>query len=217
MPNPIKWDYKRTGLIDESGIAKLKDSMLPSLFAANYELRHIAAEDVIFTNPVTGGDVTKVEQSNHCHIDAAYDGSDYTAFTMCRKVGETYYVLGKLWRKHVDDCEDEIISIHKKFNAGRVYVETNADKGYLAKDLRKRGLRVIDYAESTNKFIKITSYLKAEWKNVVFVAGTDKEYIEQVTEYNENADHDDAPDSLASIIRVLWGKKEEPYKTVIYK
>lgn len=217
MPNPIKWDYKRTGLINESGIAKLKDSMLPSLFAANYELRHIAAEDVIFTNPVTGGDATKVEQSNHCHIDAAYDGSDYTAFTMCRKVGETYYVLGKLWRKHVDDCEDEIISIHKKFNAGRVYVETNADKGYLAKDLRKRGLRVIDYAESTNKFIKITSYLKAEWKNVVFVAGTDEEYIEQVTDYNENADHDDAPDSLASIIRVLWGKKEEPYKTVIYK
>lgn len=216
MPNPIKWDYKRTGLIDESGITKLKDSMLPSLFAANYELRHIAAEDVIFTNPVTGGDATKVEQSNHCHIDAAYDGSDYTAFTMCRKVGETYYVLGKLWRKHVDDCEDEIISIHKKFNAGRVYVETNADKGYLAKDLRKRGLRVIDYAESTNKFIKITSYLKAEWKNVVFVAGTDKEYIEQVTDYNENADHDDAPDSLASIIRVLWGKKDTPYKSVFY-
>ena len=216
MPNPIKWDYKRTGLIDDSGIAKLKEKMLPSLFAANYELRHIAAEDVIFTNPVTGGDASKVEQSNHCHIDAAYDGADYTAFTICRKVGDTYYVLGKLWRKHVDDCEDEIIAIHNKFNAGRVYVETNADKGYLAKDLRKRGLRVIDYAESTNKFIKITSYLKAEWKHVVFVDGTDADYIEQVTDYNENADHDDAPDSLASIIRVLWGKKDTPYKSVFY-
>ena len=60
-----------------------------------------------------------------------------------------------------------------------------------------------------NKFLKITSYLKAVWKDVVFVAGTDPEYINQICEYNENADHDDAPDSAASIVRVLWGRKED--------
>ena len=217
MPNPKKFDYKRTGLISEQEIAEIKDAMLPSLFAANYELRHIAAEDVIFTNPVTGGDAAKVEQSNYCHIDAAYDGEDYTAFTICSKHDGKYYVFGKMWRKHVDDCEDEIINWRKRFNAGRIYCETNADKGYLAKDLRKRGERVIEYAETTNKFIKITSYLKAEWKNVVFVKGTDDAYIEQITDYNENADHDDAPDSLASIIRVLWGKNDKQYKPVIYQ
>ena len=59
-----------------------------------------------------------------------------------------------------------------------------------------------------NKFIKITSYLKAEWKNVVFVDGTDEEYIDQVCDYNENASHDDAPDSLACMIRAFWSKKE---------
>lgn len=211
------YDYKKTGLISDEEIADLKESMLPSLFACNYELKIIAAEDVIFTNPVTGGDASKVEQSNYCHIDAAYDGTDSTAFTICRKAEGKYYVFGKLWRKHVDDCEDEIINWRKRFNAGRIYCETNADKGYLAKDLRKRGERVIEYAETTNKFIKITSYLKAEWKNVVFVEGTDDAYIEQITDYNENADHDDAPDSLASIIRVLWGKNDKQYKPVIYQ
>lgn len=217
MPNPKKFDYKRTGLISEQDIAEIKEAMLPSLFAANYELRHIAAEDVIFTNPVTGGDPAKVEQSNYCHIDAAYGGEDYTAFTICAKHDGKYYVYGKLWRKHVDDCEDEIIKTRQRFNAGRIYCETNADKGYLAKDLRKHGERVIEYAETTNKFIKITSYLKAEWKNIVFVDGTDQEYIDQITDYNENADHDDAPDSLSSIIRVLWGKTEKTYQPIIYK
>lgn len=218
MPNPKKYDYKQTGLISEQEIAELKESMLPSLFAANYELRHIASEDVIFTNPVTGGDPAKVQQSNYCHIDAAYNGEDSTAFTICRKTEGKYYVFGKLWRKHVDDCEDEIIGYRKSFNAGKIYCETNADKGYLAKDLRSRGERVVDYPETTNKFIKITSYLKAEWRNIVFVEGTDDDYIEQITEYNENADHDDAPDSLASIIRVLWGKQGEDnqYKPIIF-
>lgn len=209
MPNPVKYDCYHTGLISPQELQEIKDKMLPSLFACNYELRHIASEDVIFTDPVTGGDPSKVEQSNYCHIDAAYGGEDYTAFTICRKTEGKYYVFGKLWHKHVDDCKKEIIEIHKSFNAGKIYNETNADKGYLAKDLRRCGERVVEYWEDMNKFLKITTYLKGEWKNIIFVQGTDEEYIKQITDYNETADHDDAPDSLASIIRVLWGRRSE--------
>ena len=132
-----------------------------------------------------------------------------TAFTACKKRDGKYYILGRIWRKHVDDCEDECISIRKAINAGKIYCEDNGDKGYLAKELRSKGERVIRYHEDTNKFLKITSYLKAVWKDVIFVAGTDPEYINQICEYNENADHDDAPDSAASIVRVLWGRKED--------
>ena len=209
MPNPVKYDCYQTGLISEQELEEIKDSMLASLFSANYELRHIAAENVIFKDPVVGGDFNKIQQSNYCHIDAAYGGEDYTAFTICRKTEGKYFVLGKLWHKHVDECEDEIIKIRKQANAGKIYCESNADKGYLAKDLRKRGERVVGYWEDMNKFLKITSYLKSEWKNIVFVDGTDEEYIKQVTDFNENADHDDAPDSLASIIRELWGRRGE--------
>jgi len=209
MPPAKKYTCYETGLMTAEQIEQIKQSMLPSLFAANYELRNIASEDVIFANPVTGADPANVEQAKYCHIDAAYGGEDYTAFTICRKAGGKYYVFGKLWRKHIDDVEDEIISWRKKFNAGRIYNETNADKGYLAKELRKKGERVVTYAETMNKFLKITSYLRGEWKNIVFVQGTDKEYIDQICEYNEDAEHDDAPDSLASIIRVLWSKRDE--------
>lgn len=214
MPNPEKWDCYSTGLIDAETLKEIKSGMAASLFAANYELKHIAGEDVIFTSPRVGGDPAMVEQGES-HIDAAYGGEDYTAFTICRKVGETYYIYGRLWKKHVDDVENEIIALHNSFNAGRIHCEDNGDKGYLAKDLRAKNMRVHKYHEDMNKYLKITSYLKAEWKNVVFVQGTDAEYIDQICDYNENAEHDDAPDSCASMIRALWNKKEkEPYQSV---
>lgn len=213
MPNPIKYDCYSTGLISPQELTEIKEKMLASLFAANYELRHIASENVIFDNPTRGGDPAMLNQSNYCHIDAAYGGEDYTAFTICKKTEGKYWVLGKLWHKHIDLCENEIIAQHSKFNAGRIYNEDNADKGYLAKDLRKKGLRCVTYHENTNKFLKITSYLKGEWKNIVFVDGTDEEYIQQILDYNEDAEHDDAPDSLASIIRTLWGKTPEDKRT----
>jgi len=206
MPEPVKYDCYSTGLIAPDMLESIKQSMTASLFAANYELRHIASEDVIFANPQIDGDPAMVEQGD-CHIDAAYGGEDYTAFTICNKVNGKYYVLGKLWRKHVDDCIDAIIALRTQCNAGRIYCETNGDKGYLGKELRRKNERVIMYHEDMNKFLKITSYLKGAWQDVIFVAGTDKEYINQVCDYNESADHDDAPDSLASIIRKKYFSK----------
>lgn len=210
MPNIERHDCYSTGLISKEQLQIIREAMTASLFAANYELRHIASDDVIFTSPQTGADPALAEQGI-CHIDASYGGEDGTAFTICKKSGGKYYIYGRLWQKHVDDCLPEIIRLRKAFNAGMIYCERNADKGYLAKTLRERGERADTYHEKTNKFVKITSYLKSEWKNVVFVAGTDQEYINQICDYTENAEHDDAPDSAASIVRKLWNKKETEY------
>lgn len=207
MPEAEVFDCYSTGLIDEETLADIKKKMEGSLFAANYEMRHIASDDIIFFSPKTGAEPSLVEQGV-CHIDASYGGADGTAFTICNKKDGVFYVLGKLRHKHVDDCLDEFLSLADSFNAGRIYNEDNGDKGYLNKILIKKGRRTFKYHENMNKYIKITSYLKTEWENVVFVAGTDPEYIEQICDYNENAEHDDAPDSLASIIRALWNKKE---------
>lgn len=213
MPKAVKYDCYVTGLISDDELASIRDSMSASLFAANYELRHVAAEDVIFTNPQTGADPAMVEQGE-AHIDAAYGGEDFTAYTLVNKRDGLYYVFGKLWGKHIDDCLDEIQRIQAHYNAGRIFCEDNGDKGYLAKELRRRGERAFVYHENQNKYIKITSYLKAEWRNVRFVSGTDKEYINQICDYNENAEHDDAPDSLASSIRRLWSKTEKENITI---
>ena len=210
MPNIERYDCYSTGLISKEQLQIIRDAMTASLFAANYELRHIASDDVIFTSPQTDADPALAEQGI-CHIDASYGGEDGTAFTICKKSGGKYYIYGRLWQKHVDDCLPEIIRLRKAFNAGIIYCERNADKGYLAKALRDKGERADTYHEKTNKFVKITSYLKSEWKNVVFVAGTDAEYINQICDYTENAEHDDAPDSAASVVRKLWNKKDTEY------
>ena len=210
MPNIERHDCYSTGLISKEQLQIIREAMTASLFAANYELRHIASDDVIFTSPQTGA-VPALAEQGICHIDASYGGEDGTAFTICKKSGGKYYIYGRLWQKHVDDCLPEIIRLRKAFNAGIIYSERNADKGYLAKALRDKGERADTYHEKTNKFVKITSYLKSEWKNVVFVAGTDAEYINQICDYTENAEHDDAPDSAASIVRKLWNKKDTEY------
>ena len=215
MPNIEQYDCYSTGLITKDEIDEIRSKMTLSLFAANYELKHIADEEVLFPNPVINGDPAMVEQGR-CHIDAAYGGEDYTAFTICRKYEGKYYIFGKLWHKHVDDVTEEIIRYRKAFNAGRISMETNGDKGYLSKAFRAKGELTAPYPETMNKFLKITTYLKGAWQDVVFVSGTDEDYINQVCEYNENAEHDDAPDSLASMIRLLWSQKssDQKYKPI---
>ena len=210
MPDPEKWDWKSTNIITDDEAEKIKSSMTASLFAANYELRHIASEDVLFWDPKTGADPLMVQQGD-AHIDAAYGGEDWTAFTIINKKlvegKPKYFVLGKCWRKHIDDVEDQCIKYYQDFMCNKLYNETNGDKGYLNKDLKAKGVRSVPYHEDMNKFLKITSYLKAVWNDVIFVTGTDEEYINQICDYNEDAEHDDCPDSLASLIRKKWGTK----------
>lgn len=209
MPNPKVFDCYSTGLISPEELEAIKAKMTHSLFAANYEMKHVASDDVIFRNPVTGGDPAMCEQGES-QIDAAYDGEDYTAFCVVRKKAGKYYVFGKLWRKHVDDVEDIIVGYHNQFMCGKNWNEDNADKGYLQKSLKMKGVNSIRYHESQNKFVKICTYLKDEWGNVIFVEGTDQAFIDQICEFNIDAEHDDAPDCLASAIRRLWTKNERP-------
>ena len=54
-----------------------------------------------------------------------------------------------------------------------------------------------------NKFIKITTFLKKWWPKIIFLEGTDPEYIDQILDYTEHAEHDDAPDSAACVCRIL--------------
>lgn len=213
MPEPLKYDWRSTGLISEEQAAVLKQKMTNSLFAANYELRHVAEDDVIFTNPQLGAENNLIYYGES-HVDAAFYGEDWTAFTIVAIHDGKFYVFGKCWRKHIDDVMDEVVGLHNNFLCKRLYIETNSDKGYVARALRNKGVRVSSYHESENKYIKITSYLKFNWKDVIFVRGTDDKYIEQIVDYNEHAEHDDCPDSLASLIRKLERKKNRVYEDV---
>ena len=207
MPKPMQYDCYSTGLITDPELDAIKESMLPSLFAANYELRHIASEDIIFANPKTGAEPEKVMQARYSHVDAAYGGTDFTAFTIAQRVDGKIYVLGKLFPCHVEEAQPKIIDLWREFCVRTLHCEENSDKGYLRKELNKQGVRAVGYHEDMNKYLKIVTYLKNAWNDIVFVEGTDQAYIDQICEYNENAEHDDAPDSLATLMRMMWTKR----------
>ena len=201
MPNVHKYDCYSTGLIDRPKLEQLRKSMSDSLFAANYELKHIADADAMFTNPQFT-DATGLIYGGLAHIDAAYGGEDSTAFTAFKRQPDGSLVgFGKRWERHVDDCLPEILEIHKRLRLGSVACEKNADKGYLAKEMNKVGLPPFLYSETTNKFVKISTYLRKEWANIKWLDETDSEYVNEILDYSEFAEHDDCPDSAASLIR----------------
>ena len=201
MPNVQKYDCYSTGLIDRQKLEQLRESMSDSLFAANYELKHIADANAMFTSPQFT-DATGLIYGGLAHIDAAYGGGDSTAFTAFKRQPDGSLVgLGKRWEKHVDDCLPEILEIHKRLRLGSVACEKNADKGYLAKEMNKVGLPPFLYSETMNKFVKISTYLRKEWSNIRWLEETDPEYVNEILDYSEFAEHDDCPDSAASLIR----------------
>lgn len=206
MPNVQKYDCYSTGLIDRTKLEQLRKSMSDSLFAANYEMKHIADADAMFTSPKFT-DATRLIYGGLAHIDAAYGGEDSTAFTAFKRQSDGSLVgIGKRWEKHVDDCIPEIVQIHKRLRLGSVACEKNADKGYLAKEIKKVGLPPFLYSETTNKYIKISTYLRKEWANIKWLEETDPEYINEILDYTEFAEHDDSPDSAASLLRRMETK-----------
>ena len=205
MPNIVRYDCYSTGLMTRDEVQQVRASMSPSLFAANYLLEHIADEEAMFRDARFFSDPALLREGI-AHIDAAYGGADGTAFSCLSLRDGTYYAYIRLWPgRHVDDCLGEIVGLCRRLRVGTIYNERNSDKGYLNKSIRLKGHPSIGYVEDTNKYIKISTFLRSSWERVRFLDcdafPLDSEALNQILDYNENAAHDDMPDSLASLIR----------------
>lgn len=205
MPNIKQYNCYVTGLMTPSQIQDLRNKMTASLFSANYELKIVADEDALVKDAQFTKDVQSI-YNGICHIDASYGGADSTAFTILAEKDDHLIVYGKKYRKHVNDCLADIFSLKTKYLAGTTYCERNADKGYLAQELQSQGDVVKTYHEKMNKHIKIANYIKANWHRILFLEDTDPEYLNEILDYTEHAQHDDCPDSLASAIRQISKK-----------
>lgn len=203
MPPADRWDWRRTGLLTPREADTLRRSMSPDLFAANYELTHIARENALFREAPTFFDADDCLWDGIAHVDAAYGGGDSTALTLaCRRDGQIL-MLGRLFPGHVQDALPQIAGLCRTYRCAPVYCEVNGDKGYLARDLRRMGLPVRMYRESTNKYVKISTWLRAAWGSILFHRATDPAYLNQILDYDAGSLHDDAPDSAACVCRIL--------------
>lgn len=221
MPEPEKFDCYSTGLISEEELAELRKSMAPSLFAANYELEHIAAENALFDTPPEFATDQMAREVLHrpdvkaadllrdgiAHIDAAYGGEDYTAFTCCQRRGDTLYMYGRMWHGHVDTVLDAVIEDCKRLKCSPIHMESNGDMGFVAREIMTKGYKARTYSEGENKYLKISTYLRKWWENIVWLEGTDRNYLAQIMDYTEDAEHDDAPDSAAVMCRYFDRRK----------
>lgn len=203
MPGVQRFDCYQTGLLTPQQIDALRQSMEPSLFAANYELRHIAQEGALITTPPVFTEDETLLHDGIAHIDAAYQGEDYTALTCGCLRGGRAYLYGRLWHTHVDQVLPEIAEECRRLLIGPIHCELNADKGYLARELKEMGLLVRSYSERTAKSFKISTYLRKWWPRVTFLRGTDPHYLSQLLDYTPESTHDDAPDSAACILRLF--------------
>ena len=67
-----------------------------------------------------------------------------------------------------------------------------------------------------NKHNKIVSYLKGRWPDIIWAHDCQEDYLEQVVDYMEKQEPDDAPDSAASLIRAEFPEAKKNYKD-LYK
>lgn len=215
MPPAEKYDCYTTGILSKEKIEELRQTMAPSLFAANYELRHIAVENALFITPPTFTDDKSLLRDGIAHVDAAYGGEDYTAFTCGKRVGDKLYMYGRMWHSHVDTVLDVALKEATRLMCSPVWCEDNGDKGFLAKEIQHKGQLARKYHEKENKYFKISTFLRKWWNNIVWLEGTDKEYLNQIMDYTEDAEHDDAPDSASVVCRYYDKRSGEPYQSLI--
>ena len=109
---------------------------------------------------------------------------------------------------------DPIIREAQRLMCELIICEKNGDKDFLLHEFFERGVYASGYNESMNMFVKICTYLKKWWSKIVFLEGTDPEYIEKILDYTENAEHDDSPGSAACVCRILkkgyrWNPQEK--------
>lgn len=180
------------------------ESMYKGVFRRRYILGEwCGAEGSLFVEHPKFFTDPKLLYDGIAHIDASYGGGDYTAFTLARRNKDKIYMYGKLYSAHVDTVMDAILSDCDKYRCAPIYTETNGDKGYLSKELRRRGYNTRMYAENMNKYNKISTYLYKWWDNIEFLDKSDSAYIGQILDFTPESEHDDAPDSASCLCRLL--------------
>lgn len=210
--------------LGEKAIEEKRKTTTPFLFSANYELELRKDTSLMFTDPLYAEGWNYNNRYVYAHIDAGYDGSDYCALTFLSPtdshdltIAKKFQGVGFCYPGHVKTWMEEIVRYYKRYKARAIYLETNADKGYLAEALKRKGLNVRTYHERENKDIKISTNLYEYWNKIYWSPNTDDEYLNMIMDYRPGTkEHDDCPDSCASLIREVC-KPNQSIKRSLYE
>lgn len=209
IKNVQKFSVYDCDLITPNELMEIKASTLPSLFAANYELKFVASEDAMFADPKYGKWIHDGCTAVRAHVDSAYGAGDSCALTIGGRLpnGMIQFV-GFEFKGHIKDWIDYIEQRMAFYKARKIYVEKQSDRGMTAGLLRHAGLTVVEYDENLNKQNKIAAYLGEIWPKLIWSDDTDTNYMLQITEWTSlSKEHDDAPDGAACLARHCFSSK----------
>lgn len=214
---PARFDVARCKLLTPEMIAEKKRKTTPFLYAANYDLDITTDTSAMFKDP-TFAPWDFRDGSAHGHLDASFDGNHYSALTiMAKKRNGRIQAIGFTDPGNVKDWVDFIKAKSTRYLVGSLYNETNPDKGYTADKLESMGIHVERYPERMNKHLKISTHLYEAWTLIDWDPGTDPEYMNQILDYREGSEPDDAPDSAASLLREIHTPSTVTHSDALYK
>ena len=214
LPQPYLYTPAETGILSDEEIAKKKRQTTKALYAINYDLdTNVRDDGQIFEDPVRGDWDDKLPVSSYyAHLDAKFDGSDTNALTiMARRKDGKIQCIGWTFSEHIEEKYGWIKSTMARYRCTKLWVETNPDKGFVAKALQNVGrgaITVFKYHEDMNKHNKIVSYLKHYWDSMVFAETCQPEYLLQICDYRQDQHPMDCPDSAASLLARAFFPKD---------
>lgn len=207
LPEPLRCDVYETGILTEAQIEEKRSLTTSSLFAANYELIHAAQEDAIFKNPTRGPWHRHTGTKIFAQLDAKFSGDHWNGLTIFTRLDSgKIHIIGKAFNDNIKYKIDWVRQLLTDYGVTEIFVETNPDKGFVADALEANfpSWTVTRYHESMNKHVKITQFGLKYWHDIVFTDLCDDEYLQQVLDYAEKEEPDDAPDSMASGLREAY-------------
>ena len=204
------YPYKDLPFISAEHIEEARKAQTPELFDCNYNISFSNSADAMFRDPYKQKWDSDKVKNVVCHVDAAYSNTgDYTAITIAGDLGNgKMAAIGFAQQKHCGDMIPFILEKANLYGAKTIIAEDNADRGFFLKLVadhplaRIYGIFTQGYNESLNKEMKISTYAYQKWKNIAWDESTDDDYMNMILDYSPaSKGHDDAPDSLASVIR----------------
>lgn len=138
-------------------------------------------------------------------IDPSQRGIDYTSLSIGRGYFDGIAIQGFAWKRGWDHCVEQIAEACKTFRVKKLGFETNGlgeqPLVLLRQALRAKGLtiEVVGRDSTGNKHSRILA--AGNFAHLIHLSRrSDKVYQDLVTRYEYGVEHDDPPDSLASLL-----------------
>lgn len=134
-------------------------------------------------------------------IDPSFKGGDYTAVSIGCMNFDKFVVVGFAYKKAWYDCIDNFVEIFRRFNVQRVAFETNSLGDEPIRVLQGLGCACVGINSSGNKHARIMN-AGIHSDSLQLSNFSNKDYVDMVVSYEYGVEHDDPPDSLASLL--MW-------------